>query len=51
MFRAAASAEEVIAAAALLDERHPRIAELLRVYGAGRTADAVESYQRTVGPG
>lgn len=51
VFRATASAEEVISAAALLDERHPRIAELLRVYGAGRTADAVESYQRTVGPG
>jgi transcriptional regulator with XRE-family HTH domain len=50
VFRATASAEELLAAAALLDERHPRIAELIRLYGTGRTADAVESYRRTVGP-
>ena len=42
LLRATDSAEELLHAAALLETRHPRIAELLRVYGAGRTDEAVE---------
>jgi transcriptional regulator with XRE-family HTH domain len=41
LFRAVASAEELLGAAAVLDRKYPEIAKLLRVYGAGRTADAV----------
>ena len=42
LLRATDSAEELLHAAALLETRHPRIAEVLRVYGAGRTDEAVE---------
>jgi transcriptional regulator with XRE-family HTH domain len=45
LFRAVASAEELLAAAALLDRKYPEIAKLLRVYGAGRTADAVAHFE------
>jgi len=42
LLRGAGSAEELLHAAALLETQHPRIAELLRVYGAGRTDETVE---------
>lgn len=45
LFRAAASAEELLGAAALLDDSYPEIATLLRVYGAGRTADALAHFE------
>ena len=45
------SAEELLHAAALLETRHPRIAELLRVYGAGRTDEAVEHMRATMSAG
>ncbi|MGH8880576.1 MAG: DNA-binding protein [Stackebrandtia sp.] len=44
LLRAIAGADEVLSAAKLLDKRHPELAEFLRVYGAGRTADAVAHY-------
>jgi hypothetical protein len=47
LMRGAGSAEELLHAAALLEIQHPRIAELLRVYGAGRTDETVE-HMRTV---
>lgn len=40
LLRAVATAAEVQSAAALLDDDHPALAEVLRVYGLGRTADA-----------
>lgn len=49
LFRAVASAEEVLSAAALLQHSHPAIAELLRVYGAGRNDEALAHFERTVG--
>lgn len=45
-FRDTASAGDFMAAAELLDAAHPRIAELLRVVGAGRTADAAALLER-----
>lgn len=48
LFRAVASAEEVLAAAALLETEHPALAELLRVYGAGRNDEALAHFERTV---
>ena len=50
LMRAAGSAEELLHAAALLEIQHPRIAELLRVYGAGRTDEAVEHARRAMAP-
>ncbi|MGH8792656.1 MAG: DNA-binding protein [Stackebrandtia sp.] len=44
LLRAIAGADEVLAAAEALDRRHPELARFLRVYGAGRTPDAVEHY-------
>jgi transcriptional regulator with XRE-family HTH domain len=41
LFRAVASAEELLDAAATIGAKYPEIANLLRVYGAGRTSDAV----------
>ncbi len=41
MFRRTASAADHLAAAELVAERFPAIAELLRVYGAGREDEAV----------
>ena len=40
LLRAVASADEVASAAALLEPGHPALAEALRVYGLGRTAEA-----------
>jgi transcriptional regulator with XRE-family HTH domain len=48
VLRTAASAEELLAAAGRLEPDHPRLAELLRVYGTGRTDDAVALYERTI---
>lgn len=48
VFREAASASEHLAAAQLLQDEHPRIAELLRVYGAERTAEAVAHLEARV---
>ncbi|ADD41490.1 DNA-binding protein [Stackebrandtia nassauensis] len=44
LLRAIAGAQEVLSAAATLEREHPELAEFLRVYGAGRTADAVAHY-------
>jgi predicted transcriptional regulator len=44
VLRAVASASELLDAADRLAESHPRIAEVLRVYGAGRTDEAVAHY-------
>jgi hypothetical protein len=48
LFRAVASAKDMERAAALLERAHPAIAEMLRVYGAGRTDAAVAHFERTV---
>lgn len=48
LLRAVASAEEVLAAAALLTDDHPDLAELLRVYGAGRNDEALAHFERMV---
>lgn len=41
VLRAISSAEDLTAAAALLEPRYPELAEFLRVYGTGRTDDAI----------
>jgi hypothetical protein len=46
LLRAVAPAQELLAAAAVLADSHPEIAELLRVYGAGRTDAAIAHYER-----
>lgn len=48
VLRSAASAAELAEAAALLDERFPELAEVLRVYGTGRAEQAVLHYERVV---
>lgn len=48
LLRAVAAADEVAGAAALIDDTYPRIAEVLRVYGLGRTADAREHFAAAV---
>ena len=48
LLRAVATAEQVQHAAALLDAEEPALAQLLRVYGLGRTADARAHYDATV---
>jgi transcriptional regulator with XRE-family HTH domain len=50
LLRSVASAAEIEAAAALLDAEFPDLAELLRLYGNGRTAEAEAHFARTVGP-
>jgi transcriptional regulator with XRE-family HTH domain len=45
LFRAVASAEELLDAAAIIGKKYPEIAKLLRVYGAGRTAEAVAHFE------
>lgn len=49
LLRALASAAEIESAAALLDADFPGLAELLRVYGNGRTADARAHFGATLG--
>lgn len=45
LLRSVASAAEITQAADALAPAHPRLAEFLRVYGAGRTDDAVAHFQ------
>ncbi|EGJ76000.1 MULTISPECIES: hypothetical protein [unclassified Streptomyces] len=44
LLRSVASAQDIVAAAALIADDHPELAELLRVYGAGRTSEAIDHY-------
>jgi predicted transcriptional regulator len=48
LLRAVATVAELGQAADLLAERHPAIAELLRVYGTGETDQAQAHYERTL---
>jgi predicted transcriptional regulator len=45
LLRSVAAAGDIIDAADALSSSHPELAEFLRVYGAGRTSDAVAHYQ------
>ncbi|MFC0601689.1 helix-turn-helix domain-containing protein [Streptomyces palmae] len=45
LLRSVAAAGDIIDAAESLTATHPELAEFLRVYGAGRTADAVAHYE------
>lgn len=51
VLREAGSAQEISDAAELLQRSHPRLAAVLRVYGTGRTDDALAHYASTVGTG
>ncbi|MFD0372332.1 DNA-binding protein [Streptomyces sp. NPDC127114] len=46
LLNARAGAVEILEAAALLDARHPALAEILRTCGAGRTDEAVDLVRR-----
>ncbi|WP_433467362.1 hypothetical protein [Spirillospora sp. CA-128828] len=48
LLREVASAAEIEAAAGLIADRFPDLAEVLRVYGAGRTSEAEAHFVRTV---
>ncbi|NKZ03918.1 hypothetical protein [Actinomadura latina] len=48
LLREVASAAEIDAAAALIADRFPELAEVLRVYGTGRTSEAEAHFARTV---
>ncbi|NYD46653.1 transcriptional regulator with XRE-family HTH domain [Actinomadura luteofluorescens] len=48
LLREVASAAEIEAAAGLIAGRFPDLAEVLRVYGAGRTSEAEAHFARTV---
>lgn len=48
LLREVASAAEIEAAAGLIADRFPDLAEVLRVYGAGRTSEAEAHFARTV---
>ncbi len=50
LLRALASADELLAASAMLTAAHPELAEFLRLYGAGRTDDALAHYVATQDP-
>jgi predicted transcriptional regulator len=45
LLRSLAAADEVVRASDVLAPAHPELAEFLRVYGAGRTDDAVAHYE------
>jgi predicted transcriptional regulator len=45
LFRAVAGAEDYLAAAAAIEGEHPGIAHMLRVYGAGRTHEAITDFE------
>jgi hypothetical protein len=45
VLRSVASAGEIERAAHALAPVHPHLAEFLRVYGAGRTSDALAHYE------
>lgn len=48
VLREVASAAEIEAAAALIAERYPDLAEVLRVYGTGRASEAEAHFVRTI---
>lgn len=48
LLRSVADAQEIIEASGMLRESHPELAEFLRVYGAGRTSEAVRHYESHV---
>lgn len=50
LFRSVAPAAEYLAAAELLEDRLPAVAELVRVYGAGRLDAAEEHFGRSLAP-
>ncbi|MFR9673057.1 helix-turn-helix domain-containing protein [Streptomyces sp. TR06-5] len=45
LLRSVSDAADILEASAELSAKHPELAEFLRVYGAGRTADAVKHYE------
>lgn len=45
LLRSVSDAADILDASATLAQSHPELAEFLRVYGAGRTADAVKHYE------
>lgn len=45
LLRSVSDAADIIDASATLADTHPELAEFLRVYGAGRTSDAVKHYE------
>jgi len=45
LLRSVSDAADILDASAMLADSHPELAEFLRVYGAGRTADAVKHYE------
>ena len=45
LLRSVCSADEIVRAAGVLAADHPELAEFLRVYGTGRTDEAVEHYE------
>ncbi|NGO69399.1 helix-turn-helix domain-containing protein [Streptomyces boncukensis] len=45
LLRSVSDAADIIEASSQLAPTHPELAEFLRVYGAGRTADAVKHYE------
>lgn len=49
LLRSLASADELLAASDALAGSHPELAEFLRVYGAGRTDEAVAHYEALQG--
>jgi hypothetical protein len=49
LFRSVGSAEELLDAAAMIAERYPEIATMLRVYGTARTAEAVAHFEANAG--
>lgn len=49
LLRSLASAEELVRASEVLAGNHPELAEFLRVYGAGRTDEAVAHYEALQG--
>jgi predicted transcriptional regulator len=46
LLRSVSDAADILDASAALSSTHPELAEFLRVYGAGRTADAVKHYEQ-----
>lgn len=45
LLRSVSDAADIIEASSALASTHPELAEFLRVYGAGRTSDAVKHYE------
>ena len=49
LFRSVASAEEWLEVVASVRERHPRVAELVYVYGIARSDEALAHWAKTMG--